>query len=83
MIRLSSFFFVILVLLIQGTAYAEEFRQGHLGTVQQHRACRPDVLRHCRALMDQSDHAIADCLRAHARALSPVCREALEQANRR
>ncbi len=83
MTRLSSSLFIGLVLLVSGSAYAQEFRQGHLGSREQQRACRPDVLRHCRGLMNQSDDAVADCLRSHVRALSPTCREALQEANRR
>ena len=83
MIRLSlsmSVAFGVLTLVIGS---AQDLRaQGHLGSVQQQRACRPDVLRHCRARMDESDYAISDCLRAHARTLSPACREALQDAKR-
>jgi hypothetical protein len=81
MIRLSLSMCVAFGILTCG--FAQDLRaQGHLGSVQQQRACRPDVLRHCRALMDESDYAISDCLRAHARALSPACREALQDAKR-
>lgn len=57
--------------------------EGHQGTLQQQRACRPDVLRHCRRLMERSDQAMADCLRANARDLTPACRDALRSAERR
>ncbi len=83
MVRLSSSLFIALVLLTSSNAYAQEFRQGHLGSREQQRACRPDVLRHCRELMEQSDYAIAGCLRSHVRVLSPACREELQQADRR
>ena len=43
------------------------------------RACRSDVLRHCRDMQDQDDYAIADCLKAHERQLSPACRQALKE----
>ena len=49
--------------------------EGHLGTAQQQRACRPDVLRHCRGMMD--DHAIAACLKSNEQKLSSACRRAL------
>jgi hypothetical protein len=52
---------------------------GHRGTLQQQRACRPDVLRHCRNVQDQGDYAIADCLKAHESELRPACREALKE----
>ncbi|HMA70031.1 MAG TPA: hypothetical protein VKP67_00850 [Xanthobacteraceae bacterium] len=50
--------------------------EGHLGTPQQQRACRPDVLRHCRSMSD--DYAMADCLKANEQKLSAACRRALE-----
>jgi hypothetical protein len=52
---------------------------GHRGTRQQQQACRADVLRHCRDKQDQDDYAIADCLKAHERQLSPACRQALKE----
>jgi len=61
-------------------ASAEDNRaEGHRGSVQQQRACRPDVLRHCRNMQDQDDAAMAACLKAHERELSAACREALKQ----
>ncbi len=54
----------------------------HLGSPQQQRACRPDILRHCRTVMDQSDEAMAACLHANARKLSSACRAALETTGR-
>jgi len=57
--------------------------EGHQGSLLQQRACRPDVLRHCRRLMDRSDSVMADCLRANARDLSPACRDALRSAEQR
>lgn len=67
---------------LSGFGHAKDFAAGHQGTLQQQRACRPDVLRHCRRLLDQSDSALADCLRANARNLSPTCRDALQSAER-
>lgn len=53
--------------------------EGHQGSLQQQRACRPDVLRHCRNMRDQDDAAMAGCLKAHQRQLSAACREALKE----
>jgi hypothetical protein len=63
---------------------AEEGRAaaGHRGTLQQQRACRSDVLRHCRDIKDQDDYAIAVCLKAHEHQLSPACRQALKEDGR-
>jgi hypothetical protein len=54
--------------------------QSHLGTAQQQRACRPDVLRHCRGMEDKDDYTLANCLRANVRRLTAPCRQALEGA---
>ncbi len=80
MLRLS---FALLVALSAAphSAYAEA-QKPHLGSPEQQRACRPDILRHCRAVMDQSDEAMAACLHANARSLSSACRAALETARR-
>jgi hypothetical protein len=50
---------------------------GHRGSLQQQRACRPDILRLCRDLPAQDDEAMANCLKANADKLSPACRQAL------
>jgi Cysteine rich repeat len=51
-------------------------QDGHAGTPEQQRACRPDVLRHCRGVHD--DQVITECLRANAHSLRPACRQVLE-----
>ena len=54
--------------------------EGHLGSPQQQRACRTDVVRHCAGMKD--DYAMADCLRANMSVLRPACRQALEEGGR-
>jgi hypothetical protein len=49
----------------------------HLGTPQQQRACRPDVLKYCRAIQG-GDIAIAKCLEANTDKLTPACRKVIE-----
>jgi hypothetical protein len=73
---------LILPLAVLSTSGSAENRrvEGHRGTQQQQRACRPDVLKHCRGVQDQDDDAIADCLRSHLRQLSPVCRQAIKES---
>jgi hypothetical protein len=56
--------------------------QGHLGTPEQQRACRPDVQRFCREMQNQRDYAIADCLKANGRRLSSACRRVIEAGSR-
>jgi len=50
--------------------------EGHLGSPEQQRACRIDVLRHCRE--EKDDNAMARCLRANESELTHACRRALE-----
>jgi hypothetical protein len=45
------------------------------GTPEQQRACRPDVLRHCRGISD--NYAIEQCLRSNMPRLRPACRYVL------
>ena len=41
-------------------------------TPEEQRACRPDVLRHCRGMTD--NYAIEQCLRSNMPRLRPACR---------
>jgi hypothetical protein len=71
---------VVSLAILPTNGSAEEGRpDAHRGTLQQQRACRPDVLRYCHNMQDQEDKAIADCLKTHVRQLSPACREALNE----
>ncbi len=49
----------------------------HMGTPEQQRACRPDVLRYCRNVQG-GDFAIADCLKANLNKLTPACRRVFQ-----
>jgi hypothetical protein len=69
---------VLLAILPTGVSAQE----GHLGTAQQQRACRADVLRLCRTLQNKDDFAMANCLKAHVAKLSPACRQALALSDR-
>jgi hypothetical protein len=72
---------LVAALSVSASAYAETPKiSGHLGSSEQQRACRPDILRHCRALLEQSDQEMAGCLRSNARNLTRACREALQSA---
>jgi hypothetical protein len=46
------------------------------GTPEQQRACRPDVLRHCRGMHE--DYAIEQCLRSNMSGLRPACRRVFQ-----
>jgi hypothetical protein len=79
MLRYLSILMLSLAILSTNVPAEDGRAEGHRGTLQQQRACRPDVLRHCRDMQDQGDYAIADCLRAHERQLRPACRQALKE----
>jgi hypothetical protein len=64
-----------LALALMPASAVAQYYGGHHGTAEQQRACRPDVLRHCRGLSE--DYAIADCLRDHAHYLRPACRRVI------
>jgi hypothetical protein len=64
-----------LVLALMPVSAVAQSYQGHRGTAEQQRACRPDVVRHCRGM--NSDFAMEDCLRQHMRDLRPACRKVL------
>ena len=55
---------------------AASAQEKHGGTPEQQRACRPDVVRHCRGVRE--DQAIYECLKANAHSLRPACREVIE-----
>jgi hypothetical protein len=59
---------------------AQDQAEGHLGSPQQQRACRTDVVRHCAGMQD--DYAMAECLRTNMSVLRPACRQALEKGGR-
>ena len=61
--------------MLPATALAAE--EKHLGTPQQQRACRPDVLKFCRAVQG-GDIAIARCLEANTDKLTSACRKVIE-----
>jgi hypothetical protein len=73
--RYLSFLAVSLALLPAVIA-TQTLAQGHRGTPEQQRACRPDAVRYCRGLNE--DTAIANCLRANVSRLHPACRRVIE-----
>ena len=79
MLRRSLVFMIALIGLTSYASAKDDPAEGHRGSLQQQRACRPDVLRHCRNMRDQDDAAIAACLKAHEGQLSAACRAALKQ----
>ena len=82
MIRYLPVLVLSLIALPQVVAAEERLVEGHAGTLEQQQACRSDVLRYCSDSQEKGDYAMADCLKAHARQLKPICRQAIEQAGR-
>jgi hypothetical protein len=62
---------ILAVTVTTSGAYAAGYE--NRGTPEQERACRPDVLRHCRGMSDT--YAIEQCLRGHMQVLRPACRQ--------
>src|SRR5262249_23719586 len=73
-------YLAIVVLLLSALPTGAPAQEGHRGTPQQQRACRGDVLRLCRAVKDQDDFTIANCLKAHDSQLSSACRRVLRES---
>jgi len=75
---MTRFFSIVMVsqLILSATALADHGGM-HMGTPEQQRACRPDVLRYCRNVQG-GDFAIADCLRANKQKLTAACRRVFE-----
>jgi len=80
MIRYLSALLLSLVLLPTGVSAQQG--AGERGTPQQQRACRHDVLRHCREVKDRDDFTIETCLRAHYSQISTACRQVLSGGGR-
>jgi hypothetical protein len=64
---------MLLLAMFPAAAAAQE---QHRGTPEQQRACRPDVVRHCRGVHE--DQAILGCLQANVQSLRPACRQVIE-----
>jgi hypothetical protein len=76
--RLQILAFSLIVLAASAAAVgdARAAEEKHLGTPEQQRACRPDVLRLCHDTSG-GDIAIANCLLDHKEKLTPACREVI------
>jgi len=43
------------------------------------KACRPDVQRHCKSVIEQGDMAVLACLQTNQKRLSGTCRKFLQE----
>jgi hypothetical protein len=69
--------FVLALALVSSTtaAFAQQQRQG---TEQEQAACRRDVQRHCRSVIDQGDFVILACLKENRPKISAACDQVLK-----
>jgi hypothetical protein len=63
------FLFVIALVLIASPASAQRDHE--------HDACTRDVVRHCRAVMNDGDSAVLACLQQHRTRISKACNKVL------
>ena len=67
----SVFFVIIPSLLLASAASAQKERQDP--------GCARDVARHCRAVMNDGDMAVLDCLKQNRARLSKTCEKVLTE----
>jgi hypothetical protein len=68
--------FVLALALVSSTTMA--FAQQRQGTEQEQAACRRDVQRHCRSVIDQGDFTILACLKENRSKISAACDQVLK-----
>jgi hypothetical protein len=74
--RILALSLVVVLTAVAAVGPAAAAEEKHLGTPEQQRICRPDVLRLCRDTTG-GDIAIANCLLDHKEKLTPACREVI------
>ncbi len=73
--------FVLALALLSSTtvAFAQAAQpQQRQGTEQEQAACRRDVQRHCRSVIDQGDFTILACLKENRPKISAACDQVLK-----
>ena len=73
--------FVLALALVSSTsaAFAQQAAQPQRqGTEQEQAACRRDVQRHCRSVIDQGDFTILACLKENRPKISAACDQVLK-----
>lgn len=73
--------FVLALALLSSTtaAFAQQAAQPQRqGTAEEQAACRRDVQRHCRSVIDQGDLVILACLQQHRPQISAACNQVLK-----
>lgn len=72
--------FVLALALVSSStlAFAQGAQPQRQGTEQEHAACRRDVQRHCRSVIDQGDFTILACLKENRTKISAACDQVLK-----
>ena len=73
--------FVLALALVSSTsaAFAQQAAQPQRqGTEQEQAACRRDVQRHCRSVIDQGDFTVLACLKENRAKISAACDQVLK-----
>jgi hypothetical protein len=73
--------FVLALALVSSTsvAFAQQAAQPQRqGTQEEQAACRRDVQRHCRSVIDQGDFVILACLKENRTKISTACDQVLK-----
>jgi len=72
--------FVLALALLSSTtaAFAQQQPQQRQGTAEEQAACRRDVQRHCRSVIDQGDLVILACLKENRPQISAACNQVLK-----
>jgi hypothetical protein len=65
---------ILSVALVPAAALAQN---NNRGSEQEQSACRKDVTRLCKAVLDQGDFAVLDCLKANRPKISKACNQVL------
>lgn len=73
--RKSFFVAALLSLSVSGGAIAQQ--QSHSGTPEEQKACARDVQKFCRAVMDESDIIVLNCLQQNRAKLTKSCDQVL------
>jgi hypothetical protein len=73
--RKSFLVAALLSLSVSGGAIAQQ--QQHSGTPAEQKACAHDVQKYCRAIMDQADLVVLNCLQQNRAKLTKACDKVL------
>ncbi|HKU09228.1 MAG TPA: cysteine rich repeat-containing protein [Bradyrhizobium sp.] len=71
---------VLALALVSSTtaAFAQTAQPQRQGTEQEQAACRRDVQRHCRSVIDQGDFVVLACLKENRTKISAACDQVLK-----